>query len=183
MSNERITLRRPEAVDGSALHALISACPPLDENSIYCNLLQCTHFAASSVVAERNRQLVAAISGYLVPGREDTLFIWQVAVSESARGQGLGRRMINDILARPECSGVRYIETTVTASNEASWALFKGFARRADAVLEQTELFDSTRHFNGEKPSEILARIGPLATQAGSGSEQGTTEHEKEMIA
>lgn len=183
MNDKTITLRRPEAVDGSALHALISACPPLDENSIYCNLLQCTHFAASSVVAQCDQQLVAAISGYLVPGREDTLFIWQVAVSESARGQGLARRMLTDILSRPECSGVRYLETSVTASNEASWALFKGFARRADAALEQTELFDSTRHFNGEKPTEILARIGPLAMQAGTGSEAGSTEQKQEMIA
>ena len=180
MSNKPITFRRPEAEDGSALYALIRACPPLDENSMYCNLLQCTHFSATSVVAERDRQLVGAISGYLVPGREDTLFIWQVAVSESARGQGLGGRMISDILARPECSGVRYLETTVTASNEASWALFKGFARRADAPLEDTELFESKRHFIGEKPTEILARIGPLAS---ADLQPGSTEPKQEMIA
>ena len=183
MSKTLITLRRPDSSDGSALHGLISACPPLDENSMYCNLLQCTHFSTTSVVAESGDKLVAAISGYLVPGREDTLFVWQVAVSETARGQGLGGRMLKEILARPECGGVRYLETTVTASNEASWALFRGFARRADAVLEQAELFDSKRHFAGEKPTEILVTIGPLGEHTQAEMATGSTDVNKEMMA
>jgi L-2,4-diaminobutyric acid acetyltransferase len=150
---------------------------------MYCNLLQCTHFSTTSVVAVRGQNLVAAISGYLVPGREDTLFVWQVAVSESARGQGLGGRMLRDILARPECSGVRHLETTVTASNEASWALFRGFARRESAELQQTELFESALHFGGEKPTEILVKIGPLGERACSPDASSTTNVKKEMIA
>jgi L-2,4-diaminobutyric acid acetyltransferase len=182
VSDSLITLRRPSSRDGSALHALVKACPPLDENSMYCNLLQCTHFSTTSVVAERDHALVSAVSGYLVPGREDTLFVWQVAVSEDARGQGLGGRMLAEILARPECSGVRYLETTVTASNEASWALFKGFARRQGAGLEQSELFERDEHFGGEKPTEILVRIGPLGEQAREAG-SATADITKEMIA
>lgn len=183
MSTKPLILRRPVTTDGHALHALVTACPPLDENSVYCNLLQCTHFSTTSVVAERDHALVAAISGYLVPGREDTLFVWQVAVSEVARGQGLAGRMLSDILARPECGGVRYLETTVTASNEASWALFKGFARREDAVLEQTDMFESTRHFDGKKPTEILVRVGPLGDQARRQTDAAVTNIGKEIIA
>lgn len=150
---------------------------------MYCNLLQCTHFSTTSVVAERDHVLVAAVSGYLIPGREDTLFVWQVAVSEAVRGQGLGGRMLSEILARPECSGVRHLETTVTASNEASWALFKGFARREGAVLEETELFESVKHFDGAKPTEILVRIGPLGKQASREMDAASTNVRKEIIA
>ncbi len=150
---------------------------------MYCNLLQCTHFSTTSVVAESGQKLVAAVSGYLVPGREDTLFVWQVAVSEAARGQGLGGRMLSEILARPECSGVTYLETTVTASNEASWALFRGFARRQGAVLEESDLFESAIHFDGEKPTEILVRIGPLGKQPGVELGPDTTKVNKEMTA
>ncbi len=183
MSDKLILLRRPRPEDGSALHALIKACPPLDENSMYCNLLQCTHFSSTSVVAERGETLLAAVSGYLLPGREDTLFIWQVAVGAAARGQGLGRRMLGDILARPECSGVRYLETTVTASNEASWALFKGFARREGAELQQRELFERARHFDGRKPTEILARIGPLKEHVIPAMTPGSATDRKEKMA
>lgn len=183
MCIELMTFRRPVPEDGAALHRLISACPPLDENSLYCNLLQCTHFAATSVVAERGGELLASVTGYLVPGREDTLFIWQVAVAEAARGQGLGRRMLDEILARPGCGSVTHIETTVTAANTASWALFEGFARRAGVALRRSELFGQSTHFNDRHPSEILARIGPLTGSARAMPGRDAIEMNREMTA
>lgn len=159
---EKILLRPPEPRDGAALHRLIGNCPPLDENSVYCNLLQCTHFAETSVLAESGAGLLGAISAYLIPGREDTLFVWQVAVDKSARGQAIGRRMLNHILARTQCAGVRYLETTVTRDNAASWAMFEGFARQSSAALQRSVLFESSVHFEGEHETELLARIGPL---------------------
>jgi L-2,4-diaminobutyric acid acetyltransferase len=167
MQSELVKLRRPVAEDGAALHSVIGSCPPLDTNSLYCNLLQCTHFAATSVVAEIDGALLAAVTGYLVPGNENTLFIWQVAVAEAARGRGLARKMLGEILARPECKNVTYIETTVTESNTASWALFEGFARRANVPLCRSEKFEKSIHLNDQHPSEILARIGPLAASNG----------------
>ena len=155
-------MRAPEATDGASLHRLIRSCPPLDENSMYCNLLQCTHFAATSVIGEMDNQLVSAISGYLLPGRPDTLFVWQVAVGESARGQGLGRRMLNHLLARPACAAVTHLETTVTESNRESWGMFEGFAGRLNAPIVRRALFEEQTHFAGEHESEVLARIGPL---------------------
>ena len=181
--DQPINLRRPVAEDGAALHALIASCPPLDSNSMYCNLLQCSHFAATSVVADKNGELLAAVSGYLIPGREDTLFVWQVAVGEGARGQGLAGRMINEILSRPECQAVYYIETTVTASNTASWALFEGFARRKGVPLERSEQFEQSMHFNNQHPSEILARIGPMAADTRSTSAPTAVVANKEMTA
>jgi L-2,4-diaminobutyric acid acetyltransferase len=129
---------------------------------MYCNLLQCTHFAETSVVGEADGELVSAVTGYRVPGRGDTLFVWQVAVAESARGQGLGYRMLDHILARPICAPVRYLETTVTGSNDASWAMFERYAAQSRACLQRRVLFDEFAHFRGRHDSEVLARIGPL---------------------
>ena len=102
-------LRRPESSDGAAVWELIRDCQPLDRNSLYCNLLQCDHFAATTVVAEQDGDVVGCISGYLVPARPDTLFIWQVAVGASARGQGLALRMLQHLLERPACRAVRFM--------------------------------------------------------------------------
>ncbi|MEE4146639.1 MAG: diaminobutyrate acetyltransferase [Halieaceae bacterium] len=180
---EHILLRKPRSRDGSALHELVRSCPPLDENSVYCNLLQCTHFAEASVVGEIDGQLVCAISAYLVPGREDTLFIWQVAVTGSARGRGVAGRMLNHILARPACAGVRYLETTVTDSNQASWALFESFARRSEAALHRSPLFERRQHFAGEHETEVLARIGPLPEFHRRSATTSTTEYAMEKSA
>ncbi|WP_250459131.1 diaminobutyrate acetyltransferase [Microbulbifer litoralis] len=168
-NNREALLRRPVSEDGANVHRLISRCPPLDENSIYCNLLQASHFADTSVCAEVDGELAGFVSGYLVPERPDTLFVWQVAVAEAGRGQGLAGRMIREILRRPACAQVRYLETTITPDNEASWALFRGLARKLGTSIAESVMFDRERHFQGHHDSEMLLRIGPFSESAEPG--------------
>ena len=130
-----ITLRTPVKDDGYRLHQLVAQCPPLDPNSIYCNLLQCSHFAETGVAAEIDGDLVGFISGYIPPQQPETVFVWQVAVHEKGRGQGLAKRMLKAIVARDACKDVTHMETTITEDNEASWALFRSFARDMGAEL------------------------------------------------
>lgn len=155
-------IRRPCAEDGVFVNDLISRCPPLDENSIYCNLLQCSHFSGTCALAERDNEIIGFVSGYIPPGQPDTLFIWQVAIAEAGRGQGLAKALIRDILERPECRTVRYLDTTITDDNRASWAMFEGLARALDADSERSVMFDETRHFKGKHATESLLRIGPF---------------------
>lgn len=157
-----IQLRMPRSEDGFALHQLVARCAPLDPNSVYCNLLQCSHFAGTAVAAERAGELVGFVSGYIPPTQPDTLFIWQVAVDARARGAGLARRMLLEILRRDTCREVRYIETTITPDNAASWALFRGLARTLDVPTQDNVHFDCNTHFGGQHASEHLLRIGPF---------------------
>lgn len=159
---ESIALRSPTLEDGMAVFRLIENCPPLDTNSSYCNLLQCSHFANTSVAAQLNDDVVGFISGYVIPGRVDTLFVWQVAVAEQARGVGLASRMLTHILARAVCADTRYLETSITQDNHASWALFKGLAKALSADLQSSEWMDKESHFAGQHSSETLVRIGPF---------------------
>lgn len=142
--------------------ALIAACPPLDANSAYCNLLQCSHFADTCIVAERAGAIVGWVSGYRPPAAPHQFFVWQVAVADAARGQGLARRMIAALFARPAVRSATHLITTVTADNAASWALFESLARDWGATLERSCLFDRDVHFAGAHASEWQASIGPL---------------------
>lgn len=54
-------LRVPTLEDGPGIHALVAQCPPLDTNSRYCNLLQCHHFADTSIVASLGQHLIGAL--------------------------------------------------------------------------------------------------------------------------
>jgi L-2,4-diaminobutyric acid acetyltransferase len=132
---------------------------------MYCNLLQCSHFAETCALAERDGAVVGFVSGYLVPGTGDALFVWQVAVAPEARGLSLGRRLMQDILSRPVCRGVRELHTTITPDNEASQAMFSSLARRLDAGVRRRVLFDRERHFGGVHESEQLWVIGPFESQ------------------
>lgn len=152
----------PFAEDGPAITALIAACPPLDPNSAYCNLLQCSDFAESCIVAERDGAILGWISAYLPPRRPRELFVWQVAVAASARGLGLAGRMLDALLARPELQPLERLTTTITAENGASWALFEGFARRHGVAFERSLRFDRATHFAGAHDTEWQASIGPF---------------------
>jgi L-2,4-diaminobutyric acid acetyltransferase len=161
-------LQAPTAEDGMSVYELVQNCPPLDTNSAYCNLLQCSHFSDTSVAAvlhgeNEEDQLVGFISGYILPGKPDTLFVWQVAVSDKARGQGLASQMIAHILQRSNCAQVQFIETTITESNGASWALFERAAKSLNAELNRSVMFEKQQHFKGEHDTEMLVRIGPFS--------------------
>jgi L-2,4-diaminobutyric acid acetyltransferase len=161
----KATIRAPESRDGANVWSLIKATESLDDNSLYCNLLQATHFASTCAIAEQDGRIVGWVSGYIPPEHSDTYFVWQVCVSDAARGQGLGRRLIGDVLARPACRSVTTVQCTITHDNEPSWSLFASIARRLDAQMRQIEMFDRDVHFEGRHDSEYAVNIGPFSPE------------------
>ena len=145
---------------------LIAACPPLDQNSLYCNLLQCTDFANTCVLAEVNGEAVGWVSGYRPPHDPETFFIWQVAVREKARGMGLARSMVDELLARASARGVVKIKTMITPDNDASWGLFRSIASHLSAPFASEAWFERDKHFGGRHDTEHLVTIGPFGAFA-----------------
>ena len=155
----------PTLADGPALHDLIARCPPLDPNSRYCNLLQCSHFSRTSVLAwAESGALLGAVTGYARPDCPRTLFVWQVAVAPEARGQGLGSKMLAALLARPRREPFQMLQTTITPSNTASWGLFRRFAEDEGAALTALPWLNRQSHFAGAQEDETLLTIEPLRT-------------------
>lgn len=153
------SLRKPEASDGAEIWRLIRECKPLDENSMYCNLIQCDHFRDTCIVAEMEGQIVGWVSGYLLPDDPETLFIWQVAVSEKARGTGLGTLMLRGLLTREPCARVTRLQTTITRDNAASWALFRKFSELNDGELSSAPHFSKSLHFDDLHDTEYMVTI------------------------
>ena len=157
-SARNLRLRKPDATDGSAIWELVRDCAPLDENSMYCNLVQADHFRDTCVVAELNGEIVGWISGHMIPN-EDAFFVWQVAVSPKARGFGLGRRMLTHLVNRDECADASTLKTTITAENDASWALFRSLARAIGGRISDRPHFKREAHFDGNHDTEHLVTI------------------------
>ena len=157
-----LELRPPVTADGHPLNQLVAASPPLDTNSVYCNLLQATHFAETSVAACLDGELVGHVSAYIPPSQPDTLFVWQVVVAEKARGMGLAKRMLRYLVDLPACTELTAMTTTITRDNKASWALFNGLAREFGVAPSDAVLFKRDQHFAGQHDDEYLLRIAPL---------------------
>lgn len=152
-------LREPEAEDGVDIWELVRACKPLDENSMYCNLIQCDHFRETCLVAELDGKIVGWVSAYILPYDPSTLFVWQVAVSETTRGTGLGSLMLSSLLRREACADVERLQTTITSDNDASWALFRKFAANRDSDLSMQAYFTQSLHFRDRHSTEHMISI------------------------
>jgi L-2,4-diaminobutyric acid acetyltransferase len=161
-----VRCRPPGRGDAAAAHALVRACPPLDVNSPYAYLLLCTHFAATSVVAEAGGRVVGFAGAYLEPADPSVLFVWQIAVGAEARGLGIGRAMLDELLDRPACRGVTHVEATITPSNASSWNLFRSFAAGRGAACTTTPMFGSADFGTESHEDEHLLRMGPIGTGA-----------------
>jgi L-2,4-diaminobutyric acid acetyltransferase len=160
---DRLDLRCPTKDDAVAIHRLVSQCPPLDLNSLYSYLLLTEHFPDTCIVAAGDGAALGFVSAYTPPARPDVLFIWQVAVHERMRGQGLGKRLLQALLQRPDLAGARYLETTVSPGNAASRRMFNLLAQDLGAAVNETPLFDRTLFGPQAHDDEPLLRIGPLS--------------------
>src|SRR5690606_7432504 len=149
---------KPAGTDGAAIWELVRECSPLDENSMYCNLVQAEHFSDTCVVAERDGDIGGWISGTMIPN-EDALFVWQVAGSARGRGIGLGRQMLEHLIGREACAEADRLNTTITKDNEASWALFRSFAREVGGEISDKAHFKRDIHFDGQHATEHMVTI------------------------
>jgi L-2,4-diaminobutyric acid acetyltransferase len=161
-----IRIRAPRREDGAGVWQLISDTTSLDDNSMYCNLLQCSHFASTCALAEMDGEIVGWVSGYIPPEHPDTYFVWQVCVAEKARGKGMAKRLINAVLARKVCANVTQVQSTITKDNKPSWALFGSIAETLDADLVRQPHFKRDDHFAGLHDTEFLVTIGPFERAA-----------------
>ncbi|MER5769899.1 diaminobutyrate acetyltransferase [Streptomyces sp. NPDC001985] len=171
--SEFTTIDTPRVEDGAAIWRIARDSRVLDLNSSYSYLLWCRDFAATSLVArDPGGEPVAFVTGYLRPGRPQTLVVWQIAVDDTHRGQGLAGVLLDALTARAAAGlGVREVETTVTPDNTASDRLFTSYAGRHGARLEREVLFDGSLF--PEDPAEdgrpaahqpeVLYRIGPVS--------------------
>ncbi|MFT7823560.1 MAG: diaminobutyrate acetyltransferase [Sulfurimonas sp.] len=156
------TFRIPTLKDSPAVYDLVDHCKPLDLNSRYAYMLVCTHFSETSIVYESDGEIKGFVSGYIDPRSDKTLFIWQVAVHSSLRGQGIASRMLTALLSRKNLSHIEYIETTISPSNKASQNLFRHLTSEINTEMSVEPYFDKDL-FGGEAhEDEELYRIGPF---------------------
>lgn len=143
----------------------------LDVNSPYAYVLWGDLFAESSTVAVTGAgDVVGFVTGFHPPADSATLFVWQIGVATEVRGRGLGAQMLDELLTR---SAARWLEATVTPSNAASTALFRGIASRHSAPVDETLAYPGELFPEDHEP-EMRFRIGPLRRGPTAGAVRAT---------
>ena len=155
-----VVMRRPGLRDAASIWRLARESKVLDVNSSYAYALWCRDFADSSVVATANGAVVGFVTGFVRPSAPDTVFVWQVAVDAHYRGAGVGVAMLDSLLGSIAARHVWRLETTVSADNAASVAMFAALARRRGAQLTRRPLFGAD-DFPDDHAAEDLYLIEP----------------------
>ncbi|MEV7525945.1 diaminobutyrate acetyltransferase [Streptomyces sp. NPDC091371] len=155
---------RPRPDDGPLLWRLARDSRTLDLNSSYSYLLWCRDFAGTSAVArDASGRAVGFVSGYMRPKSPGTLLVWQIAVDESVRGQGIAGALLDGLSTRVAAEhGLRSLETTISPGNHASERLFASYAARHGATVTREVLFASEDFPDAGHAPEVLHRIEPL---------------------
>lgn len=127
-------VRNFQPQDVREVHALIQSCPSLDLNSLYAYALLAEHHTDTCLVAyDHKGQICGVVTGYICPEEPDTYFLWQIAVSPTEQGKGIGSLLLDNV--REQCLEPRQLKrlkTTISPSNKASQNLFRSFASRFD---------------------------------------------------
>lgn len=164
--------RRPTANDAAAVCRLVRDSRVLDPNSAYAYLLLCSHFADTSRVLEEDGRIVAFVLGYRRPDAPEAIFVWQVGTAAEARGRGHAKRLVLDLVTAERARGARFLDATVTPSNAASAALFRGVARALGAPCGESLAYPSELFPDPGHEDEILFRIGPFPEAPPSGPDR-----------
>lgn len=159
-----IVFRNPTTEDGKSFWEITKASGTLDLNSVYHYLIMCRHFGRTGLVAQKQGQVVGFVTAYIPPPSPDTIFVWQVAVDEKERGQGLGVHLLTRVFQNAKAFGVQYLDATITPSNQASIGLFTAAARALEApFVFKNEFFSAADFGQNVHEAEMLFHIGPIS--------------------
>ncbi len=161
VKGEKLHYRMPTHADGASMWKLVRDSGSLDLNSSYCYILLGEWFSESCRVAEHPQQkhLLGIVTGFRQPSAPETLFVWQIAVDKSYRGQGIAMKLLDELIADPQ---IRYLEATISPSNLSSCRLFEKWAVSRNASVAVSKGFDETCFPDQCHEREQLYRIGPI---------------------
>ncbi|MDX1455484.1 MAG: diaminobutyrate acetyltransferase [Gammaproteobacteria bacterium] len=165
-----ISFRAATDMDGARMYEFVRDHGVLELNTAYAYMILAKHFGAHCLVAEcpdvlDEGELAGFILAYRPPANPEQVFVWQIGTHPKLRGQGLARRMLNQLTTLDANKDAEFVTATVATDNEPSRALFRSFARHLDTECTvsdffKTDMFPSDG--SGEHAAEELFRIGPL---------------------
>jgi len=164
--SETIKIRRSrlEYGDGTAMWRLARESGVLEDNAEYTYHMFSHFFGETSTVADLDGVAVGFVAGFRPPYRQDSLFVWQIAVAEPARGRGLAAAMLHGLIQRLS-PRIHYLEATVTPDNEPSMRTFRKIARDLGTSVTEEVLFPGNRFHGPSHEDEMMFRVGPIDPQ------------------
>ncbi len=141
------------------IRRFVRDCGSLGIHTLYSYWVLQEHFTPLCLVGEIEGAPAGLVTGIKSLSRENTAFLWQIAVHPAHRGKGLGRQLISAFAAEAKARGLRTIEFSIAPGNRASKACFQSCARSLGRPLEEIKALSLYDDLEGVSENEILYRI------------------------
>jgi ribosomal protein S18 acetylase RimI-like enzyme len=83
------------------------------------------YFGNTCFIAEYENNIIGYLMGVISQTRESTYFLWQIGISSSMQGKGIGRLLLESAENKVRGIGLKRIEVTIDPENIPSQKLFE----------------------------------------------------------
>ena len=107
------------------MHQFTAGCPPMENYPEHVYKIILRYFGDYCFIAEENEQIIGFVLGIVPQSLESTYFLWDIGVTPSYRGQGIGGKLVREVEKELGKMGIKRVELTIDPDNIPSQKLFE----------------------------------------------------------
>jgi len=118
-------IRKATQEDFLTVHQFTAGCPPMENYPEHVYKIILRYFGDCCFVAEENGIIIGFAMGIVPHSFPGTFFLWQVGITPSRQGQGIGGKLVRKVENELKKLGFKRIEVTIDPVNLPSKKLFE----------------------------------------------------------
>ena len=124
------------------MHQFTAGCPPMENYPEHVYKIILRYFGDCCFIAEENEQIIGFVMGIVPRSFKGTYFLWDIGVTPTYRGQGIGGRLVREVEKESEKMGFKRVELTIDPDNLPSQKLFEkmGYENISERVGKTIEV-------------------------------------------
>ncbi len=129
-------IRKATQEDFLKVHHFTVRCPPMENYPEHVYKIILRYFGDYCFVAEENEQIIGFAMGIVPQSFPGTFFLWQIGITPSRQGQGIGGKLVREVENELKKLGFKRIEVTIDPVNLPSQKLFEklGYQNISESV-------------------------------------------------
>ncbi|GFO95961.1 N-acetyltransferase GCN5 [groundwater metagenome] len=135
-------IRKATQEDFLSVHKFTAGCPPMENYPEHVYKIILRYFGDYCFVAEENEHIIGFAMGIVPQSFPGTFFLWQIGITPSRQGQGIGGKLVREIENELKKLEFKRIEVTIDPVNLPSQKLFEkmGYQNISDRVGKTIEV-------------------------------------------
>ncbi|MDA3792345.1 MAG: GNAT family N-acetyltransferase [Elusimicrobia bacterium] len=120
-----MTIRNVNEKEFLKVYKFVSHCKPLENYAEHLYKIILRYFNDTCFIVEQESEIIGFLMGFISQVHESTYFLWQIGISNSMQGKGIGGDLLEHAENKLSERGCKRIEVTIDPKNISSSKLFE----------------------------------------------------------